>query len=133
MGKNRKRQDTVGVTGKRVRILSCAFFLILAYLAWAILDMQVFSYEKYQEKVLNQVTTTSSLRAERGKIYDSRGNLLATSKSEWRIFLSPVDIRDSSKKENKNYAEEIAKDLSELLSLSYDDLYRKAANSKVLD
>lgn len=133
MGKNRKRQDTVGVTGKRVRILSCAFFLILAYLAWAILDMQVFSYEKYQEKVLNQVTTTSSLRAERGKIYDSRGNLLATSKTEWRIFLSPVDIRDCSKKENRNYAEEIAKDLSELLSLSYDDLYRKAANSKVLD
>ena len=71
--------------------------------------MQVFSYDKYQQKVLNQVTTTSHLRARRGTIYDGAGNVLAESKTEWRVFLSPVDIRDCSKKSGRDYAGEISK------------------------
>ena len=114
-------------------ILIASFFLLMGFLAARILVMQVFSYDKYQQKVLNQVTTTSHLRARRGTIYDGSGNVLAESKTEWRVFLSPVDIRDCSKKSGRDYAAEISRDLSELLELPYDKIYSKASNSRVLD
>ncbi len=95
--------------------------------------MQVFSYDQYQQKVLEQITTTSHLRAKRGGIYDASGNLLSKSKTEWRVFLSPVDIRDCSKDSGRDFAAEIATDLSALLDIPYETIYQKATNSRVLD
>lgn len=129
----RTRSDVLGATIKRVWMLTGTFLLLLAFLAARILVMQVFSYDRYQEKVLKQITTTSSLRARRGAIYDASGNLLSDSKTQWRIFLSPVDIRDCSKRDDRDYAAEIASDLSSLLDLSYDTVYKRASNSRVLD
>ena len=114
-------------------ILITSFFLLMVFLAARILVMQVFSYDKYQQKVLEQVTTTSHLRARRGGIYDASGNLLSESKTEWRIFLSPVDIRDCSKDSRRDFAAEIATDLSALLDIPYETIYQKATNSRVLD
>ena len=133
MGINRVRPDPYGTTKKRILLLFGAFLLLLGFLASRILTMQLFQYDEYQNKVLNQVTTTSALRARRGTIYDAKGAVLAESQTKWRIFLSPVDIRDCSKKDGKDYAQEIATDISSLLGLSYDTVYRRASNSRVLD
>lgn len=133
MGNYHSRYDALGTTRKRVFILITSFFLLMGFLAARILVMQVFSYDKYQQKVLNQVTTTSHLRARRGTIYDGSGNVLAESKTEWRVFLSPVDIRDCSKKAGRDYAGEISRDLSDLLGIPYEKIYAKASNSRVLD
>ena len=127
------RYDAYGATKKRVFVLLTSFIILMGFLATRILVMQVFSYEKYQQKVLDQITTSSHLRARRGTIYDASGNVLSETKTEWRIFLSPVDIRDCSKKSGRDFASEIATDLASILNIPYDTIYKKASNSRVLD
>ena len=99
------RTDIYGTTKKRIRILMVVFLLLLSYLLTSIMCMQLFSYDDYQNKVLGQITTTSSLRASRGNIYDRSGNLLAENKTLWRVFLTPVDIRESSEADGVDYAD----------------------------
>ena len=129
----KSRTDPKGTTRKRALLLFVAFSLFLTYLLGSILSMELLSYDYYQDKVLSQITTTSSLRAKRGTIYDANGNVLAESITEWRIFLSPVDIYQASKEEEIDYAAKIAECLAPTLDLSYDTIYKKASNRSVID
>ena len=133
MRRRKSRPYPTGTTRKRALILFVSFTLFLSYLLVSILSMGLFSYEYYQDKVLSQITTTSSLRAKRGTIYDANGNVLAESITEWRIFLSPVDIYQASKEEGVDYAQKIASVLAPVLELSYDTVYKKASNRRVID
>ena len=133
MAKNKTRAYAKGTFRKRTIVITAAFALLLSYLMSSILVMGLFSYDQYQDKVLDQITTTSSLRANRGAIYDISGNVLAESVTKWRIFLSPVDIRDTSKKDGVDYATKIATVLAPVLSMDYEKVYKKANNSRVID
>ena len=133
MRKGRKRINVVAVTKKRAVIVLAVFAVLSAYLLGVILRMQLFSYEDYQNRVLEQITTTSSLRARRGTIYASDGSVLATSKTVWRIFLSPIDIKEASDEEGVDYARRISEALSSLLSLDFDSVYQKATRTSRLD
>ncbi len=133
MARKKQRTDVFGTTKRRITIVLVAFLLILTYLLTTILGMQLFSFDYYQDKVLGQITTTSSLRASRGKIYDRHGNILAESITLWRVFLTPVDIREASKEDGVDYADKIASLLSPILGISYDTIYQKASNSRVID
>ena len=70
----------------------------------------------------DNIFSETALKAERGKIYDRNMNILATGKTEWRIFLSPVDVRDEDE------AKAIASGLSKALgdSVSYEKIYESA-------
>ena len=118
---------------KRSAFLGFAFLAVFAVLLLRILALQTFSFEKYQSKVINQVTTASPVAANRGKIYDRNGNVLATNRTVWRIYISPTDIRKATKKDGKDYADAVAKGLSEILSISYESVLGKAKNSAYLD
>jgi stage V sporulation protein D (sporulation-specific penicillin-binding protein) len=95
--------------------------------------LQVIGHEYYKNKVYDQITTTSTLRAQRGNIYDSNMNLLATSNTEWRIFISTKEIKTAEKNTRIKCSEIIAKGLSEILNLSKESILRKIQNSNVLD
>ncbi len=129
----RSRPNPQGTTRKRSLILFTAFTLALVYLLGSIFLMQVFSYERYQNMVIDQVTTTSNLRAERGKILDKNGHVLAESRTEWRIFLSPVDIYEATKETQIDYPHIIATELSKVLPLDYETILRRANNRHVID
>ncbi len=120
-------------TEKRAVVTLIAFLLFCTILLVNILRLDLFAYELYRDKAYDQITTTSALKAERGSIYDSNMNLLATTKTTWRIFVSPRDIAAKSKDTGVNYSEIIAKGLSDILTLDYSTLYKKVSNSKVLD
>ena len=83
-----KGKNTITLTKKRILIVSTAFLLFTAFLLTNLIKLQIFSYDYYKNKVFDQITTTSPLRAERGNIYDSDMNLLATTNTVWRIFIS---------------------------------------------
>ena len=117
----------------RIRALFLAFALILSYLLSVIARLSLFEYEKYRDKVYEQITTSSALLAERGNIYDRNMNLLATTKTVWRVFVSTKDIALYSKKEGKDYAAIIANGLYTLLETSRESLYKKMTGSRVLD
>lgn len=120
-------------TVKRGGIILTAFLIIATMLLVNIFNLEYFSYIYYKNKVFDQITTSSLLKAERGNIYDTNMNVLATTKTTWRIFISTKEIKSRSKKDDISYAEIVARGLSEVLSLEYDSLYKKISKSNVLD
>ena len=120
---------------KRSTILGFAVFAVFAVLLLRILIIQTFSFEKYQTKVINQITTASSVPANRGKIYDRNGNVLATNITTYRLFISPSSIASTEEEEGKPYSDLIAKGLSSLVEgVEYDFVYKQATEyTKYLD
>ncbi len=109
------------------------FFMFAAYLLINVFKLAYLKYDYYRDKTYDQVTTSSALVAERGKIYDSNMNVLAESSTVWRIFVSTRDIRDASKKSGKDYARIISDGLASILFFDKDNMYTKLKNSSVLD
>ena len=110
-------RGTIVKTGKRVRIVLVAFFLFLVFLITNLVKLQVGLNSYYTDKVYDQITTSSALRAERGAIYDTNMNLLATSNTVWRVFISTRDIKKASRESGKDYAKIVAYGLADILSL----------------
>ena len=94
---------TVGSkTLKRSMILGIVIFCVFAVLLLRILILQTFSFGKYQEKVINQMTTESAVPANRGKIFDRNGNVLATNVITYRLFISPSSISSAEEEDGRN-------------------------------
>lgn len=127
------RLDTEGVTRRRRYILISIFGIVLLFLFSLLFRLQILEYGVYGNKVLHQITVGSSLPAERGEILDRNGNVLATNHTVWRIYISPIDIGKASKRHGKSYAEIIARGLSDILSVSYESILKKANMTAYLD
>ncbi len=84
------------VVGRATILLGLAV-LLFSVLLIRILLYQTVSYSHYQEKVLAQMTTESSVNASRGNIYDKNGVLLATNVSTYRVFISPSSIASAQR------------------------------------
>ena len=127
------RAGTKNKTKKRAGVVLTAFLLFAVYLLYNVFRLDYVLYDYYKDKTYSQVTTSSPLRAKRGNIYDSNMNLLATSNTVYRVFVSTKDIKTKSKKDGKDYAKIISDGLSGILSLSAEALYEKISSSSVLD
>lgn len=132
-GADIKGRNTRALTGKRITVISIAFLLFLSLLITNLFKLQIVGYDYYKSKVYDQITTTAPLRANRGSIYDSSLNLLATSNTEWRVFISTKDIKKAEKETKKNFSALIASGLSEILKVSSDKILEKIKNTNVLD
>ncbi len=121
------------------RALTLGVFLLVAMglLLSRILVIQTASFEKYQKKVIEQLTTESPASANRGEIYDATGKLLATNVTTYRVFISPSGISSAQKRldgrKSNSIAEHIAKGLSELLDMDYEKVYAKTQKKGRLD
>ena len=85
------------ITKSRIVKITVAFSMAAVFLIYNLFSLQLINYGYYQDKVYDQITTSSALKAERGKIYDRNMNLLATDKTVWRIFVSSRDIKKFEK------------------------------------
>ena len=118
---------------KRATVLLSVFLVAALLLSSVLFRMQVLGYDAYQDKVLDQITVGSALRAPRGNIYDRNGNLLATTETAYRIYISPTDIRKAMRQSGAKVDEGIAAGLSELLGLDYASVYKKTQKFHLLD
>ena len=94
-----------------------AFLLLLARLY----KLQIIDHEKYESMAIEQQLRSVPSSAMRGAIYDTNMNTLAVSASVDNVYLSPQEI--------EMYGEDralIARGLSEILGLSYDEIYEKS-------
>jgi len=109
---------------RRSTWLGLLIFAVFTILLVRILLIQTVGFEKYQTKVLEQITTESKVPAARGKIYDRNGNVLATNITTYRVFVSPSSIKSAQdeSEDGKNYTAIIAKGLSEILGVKYDEV-----------
>ena len=89
------QKNVNSVTAFRSFILLAFFALFAFLLVGVIFKMQVVDYETYQKEVIEQITVENTVAAERGTIYDSNMNVIATNQTTWRVFISPVDIQDA--------------------------------------
>ena len=131
--KNRTDKYNENTFFKRVTITGIAFLLFLVFLFYNLAKLQILGYDYYKDKVYDQITTTTPLRAERGNIYDTNMNLLATTNTKWRIFISSKDIKTAEKETRKEYKKLISKGLADILGLSESSLLNKIENTNVLD
>ncbi len=126
-------RNTIIKTRKRITVIFSALLLFLALLISNLISLQIVSHSYYKDKVNDQITTTSKMRAERGNIYDSNMNVLATTNTVWRVFISTRDIKRAEKEENIAYGEKIAYGLSNILGISANSLIEKIKNTSFLD
>ena len=110
-------------------IFSVATLLLIA----ALFKMQILSHEDYLSRAQNQITVGATIKAPRGLILASGGEVLADNKTVWRVWISPTDVRAKNKETGKDYAQLIASGLSELLGLDYETVFGKATHFTTLD
>ena len=133
------KNNTIGaksalhITRRRTIAIGLAMAIFALYLAANLLRLQIGKYAYYKDKVFDQITTTSTLRAKRGSIYDSDMNLLATHSITWRVFLSTKQIKAAIKASGTPYDTIISEGLASLLSLDKDAILKKIQNTSVLD
>ena len=123
---------------RRSRVLLLLAVMLFGALLFRVLLLQTVEYDRYQQKVIDQMTTEASVNAERGNIYDANGVLLATNVSTYRVFISPSSIADAQVEANKNgedvrYDELIARNLALLLDVDYDFVLKQTEQTRYLD
>jgi len=121
------------IAKKRMAVIVTAFVLFTSLLLLNLFKLQCLQNTYYQNKVYEQITTSTKLRAKRGNIYDSHMNLLACEKTTWRIFVMAQDVKKRTKTTGTDYARVIAEGLATILELDYPFLYNKIKDSAVID
>lgn len=115
---------------RRSTIVAVVVFAVFGFLLLRILFIQTVNFDKYQKKVIDQMTTESRVPADRGKIFDKNGNILATNITTYRVFISPSSIKTNSGSVGEegyvDYAKVISSGLSDILGVSYDTVYKQA-------
>ena len=97
-----------------------AFLILLARLY----KLQIVDHEYFEQLAVEQQLREAPTSAARGVIYDTNMNALAVSASVDNIYLSPAEI--------EMYGEDkelIARELSKILDLEYDDVLEKASRT----
>lgn len=92
------------------------FFLLIARLTY----LQLFSNYKLSVKALDQWTRDLPIQAERGKIYDRNGGVLADNITTYDLYVRPRMVKNS---------DVTAFELSKHLGLEYDKIYQKLTSS----
>ena len=124
-------------TLKRSLVVELLILAIFAVLLIRVLLIQTVDFEKYQSKVINQLTVESEVAADRGNIYDRNGRLLATNVTAYRVFIAPRTIlavqKENFGEDGTQQAELIAAGLSEILDVSYEYVMQQTTYTTKLD
>jgi len=97
-------------------------FLVLAL---RLFKLQIIDHSFYETKAIDQQVRESTVTAARGTIYDTNMKILAMSANVDNIVINPRAI-----KMNKEDATLIARTLSEILNVDYDEILAKTAKSE---
>lgn len=85
----------------------------------------------YQTKASEQQLYDNLVTAPRGDIYDRNMNRLATSSTAWTVYLTPNGINKlKDADEAEKVREKIAEGLSEILEMTYDEIYEKTTQNR---
>ena len=114
MPKIKQTSSSVKRIPGRSLIILLLFMIAWCFLILKLFKLQIIDYDKYQNKVIDNIERYTTLKAERGEIYDRNMNKLATNYTVYRVFISPRDIVDNEQ------AKLVARGLSEILGVDYN-------------
>ncbi|MFI3313881.1 MAG: hypothetical protein R3Y62_08340, partial [Eubacteriales bacterium] len=118
-------------------ILSRTFFLmvcgLLAFipLVYTLFQLMIVDHDTYEGMAIDNQTRTTTLSADRGKIYDTNMNILATAITVENVFIDPNEIERESEA-NPNNLKLIAAGLSELLDVDSSFIYEQAEDTAMM-
>ncbi len=132
MNKDFKSQNFIYI--KKIKVIFIVVILILVFLLGRIACLQFINgnYLKelaYQQQAINQI-----ISPKRGSIYDSTGQVLASSVSVDTITINPEKIKDSSNDKEKTQIlkEKVAKAFSDIFQIDYNETLKKVnSNAQV--
>ena len=106
--------DKPGIKVKKKLIFGLTLFeAIMMLLLGRIFYIQAFEADYYQKRAFEQQTRDRLIAPRRGDILDRNGNSLATTQSAAAISVIHAQVEDE---------EEVARQLSEILELDYEDV-----------
>ena len=106
-------------TQQNQRLFFLGLLLLIAFcgLGYRLVDLQVHKHVEYREKAEINVRSTELLMPRRGNIFDSRGQMLATSLPAKTVFADPALIG--------GYQANIAREIAPLIGMTEWDLYNR--------
>ncbi len=137
---SKKRSPAKGPKGQnlmmhRRTLVLMAVCGIVAFivLVGRLFQMQILQHDFYESRAISQQLRETTVPAKRGSIYDRNMNILSMSVSTSNVFLSPAEIAQDQKNVDAaakkdptkyvNVADDIARNLSEILGLEYGRIY----------
>lgn len=118
---------------KKLRVTLIVVILILLLLIVRIGFLQFVQGNYLKELAYNQQTINQIISPKRGNIYDSTGKALAISAQVDTITINPNKLVKNSNEETKEFKEKIAKGLSEIFELNYDEVLEKVNSSSQVE
>ncbi len=119
--------------------------LLFSLLLLRILLLQTVDFERYQQQVIDQITTTVPIPAERGTMYDRNGRVIATNVTTYTVSIAPsiieakqkeldrkLDKKEISKEKYVVYKDVIASGLSEILGVTEEKMYDHIGKTHLL-
>ena len=101
---------------ERIRLILVIFILLFLIILVRIVYVQTIEYKKLSLLADDLWSRELPITAERGKILDRNGVILATNKTTSTLIIIPNQVED------KKYT---AKIISEILNVSYDTIYER--------
>ncbi len=111
---------------KRIRILFLVLFIPFVLIILRVIYIQVFQYKKLNSYAKDLWSRDLELEADRGKILDRNGIVLADNLTTTSLVLIPNQIKDKK---------EVTEELSKILNISFEDMkkhvYKKTSIERV--
>ena len=111
---------------KRIKLLFIILLIPLILIVVKVFYIQVFDYKKLKKEANDLWSRNLSIEADRGKILDRNGVILADSITTTSLVLVPNQIKNKEK---------TTKELAKVLNISYDDMkkhvYKKTSIERV--
>lgn len=105
-------------------VFSLLSFVVFGASAVNLARIQLIDSEQYKQQAEKNQLHDTELSAERGKIYDANGTVLAQSASVWKIYIKPSEI------ENEDFKNDLCRKLSEITGVELESIKEKADKSK---
>mgnify|MGYP001164423499 FL=1 len=129
-----KKETMTNNSQKKYKIFLIFIIIVLIMLLIRIFYLQTVKSSYLKEQAYKQLVTTQVISTKRGTIYDSCGNQLAISSKVDTISINPSKIKDeSSDEKTKNLKEKVAKALSEIFELDYEETLNKVNSEKSVE
>ena len=108
----------------RIKMVSLIFIIITLLIIGKIFYVQVFSYKKLNKNANSLWSRNLPIEGNRGLIYDMNGNVLVNNTTTVSLVLIPNQIVNK---------EETTKKLSEILNVSYDEMYKHVSKHSSIE
>ena len=121
------------ISRTKLQAFLAIIIVIFSLLMIRLLFLQLVQGEHLSNLAINQQTTSEIISSKRGNIYDSTGATLAISETVDTISINPKKLVKKKDEDTKEYKKLIAKGLSDIFKLDYNEVFSKVNSEKSVE